>query len=155
MGSKERPSFIEERHEGDDPHALREIMRIHQLLVIGFARVTGIPASRFVLMRELANAAPRDIGVMEIARRLEINAAAVTRQIQGLEEEGLVVRRPDKTDGRRINVRLSAKGQKLFDQVHRRSHEFERGLVSRVGQQQMSAAVEVLVSIRTLLEELR
>jgi DNA-binding MarR family transcriptional regulator len=155
MEAKEASSFIEARHTGDEPHLIREVMRIHQLLMVGFSRVTGMPASRFILMRELANASPSDVGVMEIARRLGINAAAVTRQIQSLEQDRLVVRRPDKRDGRRINVKLSAKGARLFDEVHQRSHEFERGLVSIVGERKLAAAVAVLATVHGILEELR
>ena len=72
-------------HNGDEPHLLREIVRTHQVLMTGFSREVGMPASRFALMRILAN--NEGVGVMALARQLGINAAqtlttGVTHQIR-------------------------------------------------------------------------
>ena len=84
-------------HRGDEPHLLREVFRTYQVLMSGFARKTGMPASRFALMRLLA-LAERDLGVTDLARHLGIDSAAVTRQVQELERERLVGRRVDSRD---------------------------------------------------------
>jgi hypothetical protein len=76
------------QHRGDEPHLLREVFRTYQVLLSGFARKTEMPASRFALMRLLANS-EGDVGVTDLARQLGINPAAVTRQVQELEREGL------------------------------------------------------------------
>jgi len=143
------------RHTGDEPHLLREIIRTHQVLMSGFSREVGMPASRFALMRLLANVFPDAAGVMEIARRLGINAAAVTRQVQEMEGEGLLLRRPDERDGRRSDIRLSAKGLKLFITIHDRSHELERSLATAIAPGEMAAAADVLARLRRFLEGLR
>src|SRR5512137_617214 len=85
-------------HRGDEPHLLREILRTYQVLMAGFARKTGMPASRFALMRLLA-LSEGDVGVTDLARQLGINTAAVTRQVQELERERLITRRADSRDG--------------------------------------------------------
>jgi DNA-binding MarR family transcriptional regulator len=138
-------------HHGDEPHLLREVLRTYQVLMAGFARETGMPASRFVLLRLLA-ASEGDIGVTELARRLGINPAAVTRQVQELERERLILRHPDARDGRRSYVTLSQKGRKLFEQIHERTHELERSLSSVVGAEEMGRAAMVLEKLRTFIE---
>jgi predicted Rossmann fold nucleotide-binding protein DprA/Smf involved in DNA uptake len=84
-------------HEGreQDPHLLREVMRLHQAMMAGFSRQTGMTATRFALMRLVARAGDAGIGVMDLARRLGVNAAAVTRQVQDMEQDGLIRRRPE------------------------------------------------------------
>lgn len=142
------------QHRGDEPHLLREVFRTYQVLISGFARQTGMPASRFALMRVLA-LSESDIGLVELARRLGINPAAVTRQVQELEAEQLVKRRADAKDGRRSYVALSPKGRKLFAEIHERSHELERSLSSALGKEEMAAAATTLANLRKFLEERR
>lgn len=141
-------------HRGDEPHLLREVFKTYQALMSGFARQTGIPASRFALMRLLA-LSERELGLAELARQLEINPAAVTRQVQELESEQLVRRRADAKDGRRSYVALSAKGRRQFEQIHARTHELERSLAAALGAKEMAAAATTLANLRTLLEKLR
>ncbi len=154
MGDHKTHLFDELRHRGDEPHLLREVFRTYQVLMSSFARQTGMPASRFALMRLLA-LSEGDIGLVELARQLGINPAAVTRQVQELEAEHLVKRRADAKDGRRTYVTLSPKGRKQFEEIHARSHELERSLSSTLGTEEMAAAATTLANLRTFLEGLR
>ncbi len=142
-------------HKGDEPHLLREVMRVHQVLLNVFSRQVGMPASRLALMRLIAACHSEDIGIMEIARRLAVNAAAVTRLVKEMESEGLVDRTADARDGRRSYVRLSSEGFRVFEQIHERAHEFERELGSFVSSEDMATAVRVLSQLREALESLR
>jgi DNA-binding MarR family transcriptional regulator len=154
MGSSKTSDFERVHHRGDEPHLLREIFRTYQVLMAGFSRKTGMPASRFALMRLLA-LFDGDLGVMDIARQLGVNAAAVTRQVHELEREGLARRRADARDGRRNYVRLSPKGRKLFAEIHERTHELEESLSSIIGVEEMRDAAIVLTKLRTFVESLR
>jgi len=145
---------IAARHSGREPHLLREVMRTHHALMSGFSRGVGMPASRFALMRLLANSAESGVGVMDLARELGVNAAAVTRQVKEMEAEGLVLRRSDASDGRRSYVRLSASGLRSFEAIHRRSHQLEDTLCDVIGADQMAAAASVLVKVQTVIQEL-
>ena len=138
-------------HRGDEPHLLREVLRTYQALMSGFARETGMPASRFALMRILANT-EGDVGVTDLARRLGINPAAVTRQVQELERDGLIQRRSDRKDGRRSYIALSPEGLKQFGKVHARSHELEEALERVLGVDEMLSAAETLTRLREFVE---
>lgn len=139
-------------HRGDENHLVREIGRTHQVLLSCFAREVGVPAARFTLMAVMLKRHPRESGVMELARELGVNPAAVTRQIKEMEQEGLVERRPDPKDGRRVWVRLSAQGLSEFEGLHQRSHDLERSLESLVGPQDIAATLRVLAALRGVLE---
>ncbi len=117
----------------------------------GFSRKTGMPASRFALMRLLA-LAEDELGVMDISRQLHVNPAAVTRQVKDLESEGLARRRPDSRDRRRSYVSLSPKGKRVFGAIHQRTHELEQSLSSVLGVDQMRQAAAVLAKLRAFIE---
>jgi len=141
-------------HHGDEPHILREVFRTYHVLVSGFAREIGMPASRFTLMR-LLGISGGDVGITDLARQLGINSAAVTRQVQELEREGLIRRRADGNDGRRSYLKLSPKGRKLLEQIHERNHELERSLSSVLGVEEMRNAATILAKLRNFVEGLR
>jgi DNA-binding MarR family transcriptional regulator len=143
------------QHSGDEPHLLREIMRTQQALLNVFSREVGMPAARLALMRLLAICRPEQIGIMEIGRRLGINAAAVTRQVKAMEAERLVERHAHPRDARRSHVTLTAEGLRIFERLHERAHTFERAISAVVSADDMAAAVRVLTHVRGALEELR
>jgi len=149
------PRFLEKSHLAGDVHLIRELMRTHQAVLAVFAREVGMPASRLAVMRLLAIAGPKRMGVMEIARQLGVNAAAVTRQVQEMERERLLVRRADAKDKRRIDMQLSAKGRKTFERLHDRSHQLERSLVSAIAAEEMQIAARVLATLRDVLDGMR
>lgn len=150
-----KDATLHKPHErGVELHLMQEIVRTYQVLVAGISRITGMTSSRFALMRLLADA-DTDVGVMDLARWLGINAAAVTRQVQELERERLVLRRADPKDGRRNYIRLSKKGRKLLDELLECSHEFERSMTSVLSAEEMTEAATVLKKLRSFVEDLR
>jgi DNA-binding MarR family transcriptional regulator len=143
------------KHKGGEPHLIFEIMRTHHALMNVFSRKVGMPFSRLALLRVLALAFPVEIGILEIARRLNINGAAVTRQIRDMDELGLIARAPDERDGRRCNVKLTAKGRKLFEQIHERQHELEKYFASgELTLEEIQTAAKVLIRLRSALEKI-
>ncbi len=138
----------------DRPHLLREIFRVHQVLLTAFSRQIGVPAARLTVLRLLAVSKGENLGVNEIGRRLGIDPAAVTRQVAVMVRRGLVARQADPADRRRIILRLTGRGRRLFQQVHERVHQLETALEQKVGQAEIDAATGVLLVVRTTIEEL-
>lgn len=57
--------------------------------------------------------------VTDLAETLGIDAPAVTRKVQQLEREGLVVRQSDPADGRATRIRLTPAGRRTLERVVR------------------------------------
>lgn len=146
MSTRKTNSFEQMHHTGNELHILREVVRTYQVLMATFSRKVGMPSSRFALMRLLA-LAEHNVGVMDLARELGVNAAAVTRQVKDLEREQLVSRRSDPKDARRSYVSLSPKGKRLFAEIHERSHELERSLSATLGTKEVQRATTVLTKL--------
>lgn len=151
-GMREEPGL---RHAADESHLGQEVVHTYQALLNSFTRVVGMPSARLSVMHVLYHSQPDGIGVLDIARSLDVNAAAVTRQVKALEAERLVTRRADRRDRRRSFVGLTSKGQRLFEQIHARAHEFERTLTSATSQEDVATTARVLEQIRTALNKLR
>jgi len=142
-------------HEGGEPHLIFEIMRTYHALINVVPRRTGMPFSRLTLLRVLSLAFPDAMGILEIARRLHINGAAVTRQVREMEALGLVERMSDERDARRSRVKLTTEGRSLFEQIHRKQHEFERYFASgALTAEEVRTAAKVLFRLRSVLEDM-
>ena len=140
--------------QGEGPFLVQEIVCTYQALMAQLSRRTGLSASRFALMRVLADA-DGDMGILELARQLGANAASVTRQVQDLEREGLVFRRGDPHDGRRSYIGLQPEGQKLLDGLLRYSRDFEQVLSATLSNDEMTSAAVTLKNLRAFVLTLR
>jgi len=76
----------------------------------------GLSTARFYLLGHLE--AHGSLTATDLCRLLLCDKANVTRLIDGLEQEGLVKRQPDKTDGRRTLITSTAAGKKRWGQAH-------------------------------------
>lgn len=144
----------ERYHHGGEPHLLREIVRTHQVMMYSLSRHLGMPASQWVLLRAVATSEDA-VGIMDLSRMLGINAAAITRQVQGMEAEGLIQRRPDDRDKRRHYVCLTELGLKMFVEIHARSHCLERALSQAVTTEEMISTAQILARVRAFIEDYR
>lgn len=60
---------------------------------------------------------------VEICQDLGLDAGYLSRMLRSFQEQGLIVRAPSATDGRRSHLGLTAKGQKVFLPLEERSNQ--------------------------------
>lgn len=70
---------------------------------------TGIGTLAFSVLGKAIDEAP--VRMRELADALRMHPAALTRQVQALEAEGLVERSPDPADGRAATISVTAEGR--------------------------------------------
>lgn len=149
--TKQRPPTLPgTTHVGDESHLFRDLFRTHQAVATAFHRGVGAPSSRMGLLR-LVVVAQGELGTNELARRMGVDAAVVTRQLKELEAEGLVARRAHATDGRRTTVKLTAAGRRAFRELHDRGHAYERALAAEVSPRDIEATRRVLEAMRRVV----
>ncbi len=83
----------------------------------------------------------------ELARALRIEGPTLTRHLDGLEEEGLVVRRRDTNDRRAVNVELTEAGRAKHAEMLRAVQAFNHRLLAGL-------ADDEIEELRTLLAKL-
>jgi DNA-binding MarR family transcriptional regulator len=123
-------------HPGMEVSALGIVVRV-QLLGRQLQRQTAAALARHelklweydVLSVLRRQGHPFEMPATEIARAAVLTTGAMTTRIDGLESRGLVRRRKSRSDGRSVNVRLTARGKKLVDvAIDTRLHDAEQAL---------------------------
>lgn len=118
-----------------------------------FQRRTGITEARLHVMGILF--INGEISQAELQRQLNIDGAAVTRQVKQMEAEGLLTRRADPADNRFTLVTLTTEGA---DKLHEVAREF-RAHVARclngISDEDMVCIQRVMKQIRTNIENMQ
>ena len=89
--------------------------------------------------------------ITQLAKYSLLEQSRMTRIVDQMEKRGLVVRKSDKGDGRRVRVHLTDTGQKLSSEVVEEAREHERTLLSALNQ---SDADRIKPSLERLLASL-
>jgi DNA-binding MarR family transcriptional regulator len=101
--------MTQEEHVADRLHSAA----IHLLrLVRREDETSGLTAPRLSALSVVVFAGPMTL--RDLAAAEGVTPPTMTRLVDGLEGDGLVVRRDDPTDGRAIRIRATAKGTKLL-----------------------------------------
>ncbi|MFO8060781.1 MAG: MarR family transcriptional regulator [Bacillota bacterium] len=89
------------------------------------ARCCGLTRSQCRMLCEVARRGELS-SLTDLSGGLGLDLSTVSRVVDGLVREGLMVRRPDREDRRKIRLSLTAAGRELVD-------SYEYGLSSHVG----------------------
>jgi DNA-binding MarR family transcriptional regulator len=109
-------------------HQLRQFLRFSE----DAAREAGLTPQQYQLLLHTQGFEGRDwASVGELAQRLLIQPHAAVTLVSRCEQLGLVQRRPNASDGRLVEVHLSAKGQRGLARVALR-HESELAALAQV-----------------------
>jgi DNA-binding MarR family transcriptional regulator/GNAT superfamily N-acetyltransferase len=91
----------------------------------------------------------------ELGRELGLDAGYLSRLLRGLEQRGLVERRPSETDGRQSVVRLTGDGGEAFAALDARAGDDVARLLDALGPGERRRLVEAMRTIEALLGERR
>lgn len=103
--------------------SLRRIIRATDLHSRKLGRDTGLTTPQLVIMGAIHRAQSQTVS--EIARSVSLSQATVTNILNRLESQGLLKRERCNADKRRVNVKLTARGERLIaDAPEPLQHEF-------------------------------
>jgi DNA-binding MarR family transcriptional regulator len=108
--------------------------------------------SQGAVLGRLDREGTKSIGDLAIAER--VRPQSMTQTISDLEGEGLIARRPDPADGRRILVELTDQGRDTL-QADRRHREgwLARAIAEDLSPQEQQTLMEAVTLLRRLAEE--
>jgi MarR family transcriptional regulator for hemolysin len=112
-------------------------------------RPSGFSHSRWLLLLHLS----RHDGCThrELAHHMGIEAATLVRQVDHMENEGLLKRRGSETDRRVKHLLLSAAGKKSVEHIRSHAAELRREILSGSSKEEIGTALEVFQNIRDKL----
>lgn len=97
-----------------------EVRQQVQALNFNRAHQHGLSTTQFIVLNFLEEAAPDEpYTIGSLAQRINLDAATIVRTVDSLENRGLVARRRDKQDRRKVFVEFSDEGRITQQQSHR------------------------------------
>lgn len=134
---------------------IRSFNRFHTQLVGTLNE--GLLASEFPLVQvrilfELANT--DDVAASDLMERLSVDRGYLSRMISALDKQGLITKRPDTKNRKRIVLSLSPKGKKVFADFNDASTNEVRALISSLSENECAELVNALKKVRRLFGDL-
>ena len=127
-------------------HLYRDLLRFYEQRL-------GMSQSRVMLLHELMHTG--EINQTELAQRLGIETALLTRFVKQMEASGLLSRRVDPRDNRFTLVTLTSTGQQVFQEMMVFSREFEARLVEGLSNDEKVNIRQALIHIQKKFSSLK
>lgn len=115
-----------------------------------FERCAGISPSRLRLLQELFQV--DEISQIKLQKAVDIDAAAITRHLKGLEEDGVINRRNNPADNRVTLVSLTEKGREKIVSYRKEKKQFINGLLAQFNEQDRTDLIHLLTRIQHNVE---
>ncbi len=91
----------------------------------------------------------------EIAPRLGMEGSSLSRIIQTLEHENLIIKKNDNTDKRKVRLILTDKGKKYKELAKNSVREFNTLLENKIGKKKIDYFYKIITEITNIAEERR
>ncbi|WNS41698.1 MarR family transcriptional regulator [Paenibacillus sp. MMS20-IR301] len=122
------------------------LQALHKGISPKFERCAGITPTRFRLLQELYKTA--EISQISLQKTVEIDAAAVTRHLRGLEESGMIARRNNPADNRVTLVSLTDQGREHINAYREEKTRFISDLLTGFSGQERKELAEMLARLQ-------
>ena len=142
MSSKKMPdpAVVADMLHSAAIHLLRRVRKTDEHI--------GLSPARLSILSILVFAGDRPLG--ELARMEQVKPPTMTKLVQGLEDDGLVVRKPDKLDKRASIIKATAKGRNKLLKAQQLRLEYLTALINPLDTNEIA----ILVEASRLLEKL-
>lgn len=146
---------IPEGNFQDQPLYVALPQLLHQYFSCCFIRLDklGVHPGQVPLLLNLRDAA--GCTQAELSRRLHIKAPTVTVMLDKMERLGLVERRQDPADKRKLRIYLTGDGQRLTAQAHEIVQDLSDALMKGVEKEELEAVQGVIGKMKQNLDDLR
>ncbi|HEX8986648.1 MAG TPA: MarR family transcriptional regulator [Rhodocyclaceae bacterium] len=121
---------------------LQQIGRTGRAMYAAFEAEVGQPLPRWRILQALHEG--KAATQKDLARQLLLDPGALTRQMKGLEADGLVIRENDPRDNRLTVVTLTRSGTALVESLKPLRQTFSRKALRGLAVEEIAAALAVL-----------
>ena len=133
-------------HLPDEDTIFELLQALHKGISPKFERCAGITPTRFRLLQELFHLS--EISQISLQKTLDIDAAAVTRHLRGLEESGMIARRNNPADNRVTLVSLTEHGREHINSYREEKIRFIHNLLTGFNGQERTELAEMLTRLQ-------
>jgi DNA-binding MarR family transcriptional regulator len=133
------------------------VVRVGDLLITELSRrlrhEAGLSTTGLMLLATI-DGLGGEASPSEIAEHVPITTAAITSLVDTTERKGLVERRPDLEDRRKVRVSLTEEGQAVLDRLLPGTHALEREVASVLTSAEGAELLRILEKLQASIERL-
>lgn len=118
------------------------LIHLNQEMSRAYSHRFGMSYSRILILHELMHAG--ELSQSELAQRLEMEGALITRFAKQMEAAGLISRRVDPKDNRFTLVTLAPAGNQILKRAESLGEEFSARLLEGVSEQEQADMIRIL-----------
>ncbi len=111
----------------------------------------GLTDQQWRIIRALVEV--EELEILDLSACCAIHPASLSRMLPKLEADGLIVRRVNQADQRRVIVSISARGRRLFDAMAPQSEAIYAGIARDLGPERLGELYRVLDEMIAALAE--
>lgn len=93
----------------------------------------------------------KKISVNELAGRLNISKSAVSRTVEDLVNKGYLLRKPNLEDRRYVDIELTEKGQRTFEEIELNSARYFEAILENIPKEKRDTTLEGIQIFSTAL----
>ena len=106
-----------------------------------------------ILHHRESNPETQGIYASTIADHTQVSRAAISRQLQQMENRGWITRRTDPNSKRNVLIDLTDEGTAAIREQHERGEQFFYRVYERIGEQRMAEAIQALDLLVSAIQE--
>lgn len=88
-----------------------------------------------------------DMGIKQLAKMLSVTSGAATQHVDALEKTGLLMREMNPSDRREVVVRLTAIGNKAYQEIRQKKARILSGMFSNLSDSELHTLVEIIEKV--------
>ncbi len=138
---------MSQEQESENPFVI--LTHLHRDMSRAFSQQMGMSFSRLLVLHEIWHAG--EISQTELASRLSMEGALLTRFAKQMEAAGLISRRVDSRDNRFTLVTLTPTGQQTLEEMGTLGDAFEAQLLEGVSKEDLVSMVRAMKQIQNNL----
>ncbi len=92
------------------------------------------------------------LSIGELSGHLGLTSSTVSGIVDRLQRDGWIERKRDPRDRRRVTVKLTPKGEELFEQKPRSTEDFWRETIARLDEEERVSLLKILSRLRGVME---
>lgn len=124
----------------------QQAMRLYHIITPMFEEYVGISMARWRVLLNLYQSG--QLSQSELQQRLQVDPAAITRQVKQLEEDGVIIRWPSPEDNRVTLVALTETGHAQTKTLYSRRDAFEQAVMQGISDVELVVFERCLAQIR-------
>jgi MarR family transcriptional regulator for hemolysin len=110
----------------------------------------GASLATYVVLHDAV--AATGLSQRELAERIGLEGPTLTRHLDRMEGEGLIVRRPDPADRRVWRIEPTTEGRRLYQRLRRTAERLEATMVAGLADHEVAALTDLLTRVRENME---